>query len=789
MNHSQPPSQIQPYGSPHMHYPAHPGGYVPIGYGIPVEGEEESKLDLLRLAWYAIHYRWLIAAFLVTGIVLGFVFTYLQTPKYRATSQIEIQTAGAKVIEDFEVVSNSTDFRVFETARQKMLSRDLAQRVAFELDLANNPDFLAPAPTFSLGNLVRRITGSTPQADIGSLSPDQRSEKAIETIREGLDAELKRNTSLLAVSYSHPLPEYAAKVSNQVVRSFIDQSLDKRSETSGLARQFITEQVKETKQRLQDSEKALVAYAQEQGITLTGDDTSLVSANIAEINKTITEFVQDRLELERLVQQIDEGNASALPEVFKSGSIQATKEKIADLKASYQEKLSTLKPGFPEMVRLRAQIRELEKQINLEIGSIALSTKIQYQQVLDKEKALKDELTKLEAAQGEFQQKNIQYTILKREVDSNRAQYDSLINKLNDVGVGSELRSTNASIVDLAVEPKVPYTPRLTINLAAALALFSMLAAGLIFVLEMMNNTFSVPDQIERDLKLSVLGIIPYTPEDQFEMMQQDPKSALSEAYRTLRTSLQFTGTDDGTKTIAVTSAAPSEGKSATSLRLAIDFAALGKKVLLIDADMRKPKLHRLLNAHNAIGLSNLMTNVVKSGDIGGIFQQTAHPNLTFLSSGTIPPNPADILMSQKLGLMLQFCKNRYDLIIIDSPPTIGLSDALILSRQADATLLVVATRQATRKSVVNALRRLKSSGANVVGAAMTKFAVNDLDYNYAYRYMQNNYYQYDNDPETSPKLKLAGRKTAADSGQSGGKSSIGSSVSDFFGKLSSKFS
>lgn len=784
MNHNQLPVQNDPYGNQFL---AHPNAYAQLGYGDRfVADDENDSIDLLKLFWFVVHYRWLIAACLITGIVSGVFFTFLQTPKYLATAQMEIQTASAKVIEDLEVVAASTDFRVFETTREKMRSRDLARRVAYELDLANKADFLAPAPTFSLSNILRRITGSTPQLEFEDISPEGRANLANAILRANLSVELRRNTSLLEVSFSHPLPQFAESVTNQFVRSYIDQNVDKRSETSGLARQFIEEQVVETKEKLQESEKELVAYAQKEGITLTGNDTSLVSENISEINKAMSAAVQERLDVERLVQQIDNDNAAILPDVFKSESIQTNKQKIAGLKATYQEKLSTLKPDFPEMVQLRAQFNELQNQIDLEIGAIAKSTKLGYQQILEKETALKEELLDLERRQSEFQQKNIQYTILKREVDSNRVQYESLIGKLNEVGVGSELRSSNASIVDPAVRPNSPYSPRLSINLGLAVALFAMLAAGIILILELLNNTFSTPDQIESEIKLSVLGIIPKVPEASIVDELDDPQSGLSEAYRTLRTSLQFSGTDSGLRTICVTSPEPSEGKSTTSLAIAKNFANLGKKVLLIDGDLRKPKLHRLLNCDNVIGLSNLLTNVVRAGGgIDSLFQPTNHHNLTLLTSGTIPPNPADVLMSPRMGLLLQSCKQRYDLTVIDLPPVIGLSDAPILARQTDGTLFVIGTKQSSRKSATNALKRLRSAGANVVGVAMTKFSVDNLDYNYAYRYMQSNYYAYQG--EQSNNLQLQDNRESHDSSDSRHKAKF--SISGFINRLANRHS
>lgn len=200
-------------------------------------------------------------------------------------------------------------------------------------------------------------------------------------------------------------------------------------------------------------------------------------------------------------------------------------------------------------------------------------------------------------------------------------------------------------------------------------------------------------------------------------------------------------------RTVLVTSSEPSEGKSTTVFKLAQDFAALGRKVLIIDADLRKPKMHRFFDLPNSIGLSNLLSNVVRQGEVGSIFQKTSTANVTLLPAGTIPPNPVDLLMSQKMGLVLHYCGRKYDLVIIDSPPVMGLSDSPILSRQADATLLIVSNKKVTRKAVKSALNRLKSAGGNIVGAALTKFEINKLDYNYAYRYMQYNYYSYESTP------------------------------------------
>jgi capsular exopolysaccharide synthesis family protein len=240
--------------------------------------------------------------------------------------------------------------------------------------------------------------------------------------------------------------------------------------------------------------------------------------------------------------------------------------------------------------------------------------------------------------------------------------------------------------------------------------------------------------------------------ERELEQQLSNPKSALSESYRSLRTSLQFSGVNGAPGTLLVTSAESSEGKSTTVIKLAHDFASLGAKVLIIDADMRRPSIHRRFNDDNAIGLSNLLTNTARREDMPRLIRQGKSANVFFMSAGTVPPNPADLLSSARMGLILSSLRKRYDMVIVDAPPVIGIADVPILSRLTDATLLVVSTNKVTRKAASMALKRLRSAGANVVGAAMTMFSVSKYDYNYTYGHLRYRYYTY-----ADPALQLAG--------------------------------
>jgi len=707
------------------------------------DAERDDRFNPLKLFFYVVQYRWLIATMAVAGLVAGLIVTMMQTPTYQATSQLEVLVPSAKVFQDIEVVSESSDLRAFQTAREKLKSRALAQRVVFQLGLSEKPDFLFPTPSFSLTNIFYRAFGISKSPSIEEKTPEQREAIAIARILNDLTVNLVTNTSLLSITFVDQKPKYASDVANQVAQSFIDQRVDQTSETSELAQKFIQDQVLQVKQKLQKSEEELVAYAKDAGITVTDDNKSLISSNIEALNTALATAIQDRLDAGRVVDQIDKGRGASLSPVLESKGLQALSEKIADLTGQYQQKLGIMKPGFPEMQQLQSQIKELQRVYNNGVLAITDSLRLRYQQAQDKEEDLKAKLAEMEKQQVEFNDKNIQYTILKREVDSNRSQYDNLVSKLNEVGVSSELKTQTAAIVDLAVKPNRPYSPRLSINLAIALLLFLALGASIIYVIELLNNTFTNPEQIEKELGLAILGILPLVDDRELVTSISDQKSGLSEAYRSLRTSLQFSGAEGAPRSLLVTSSEPSEGKSTTSFKLGQDFAALGARVLLVDGDLRKPNLHRLLGLDNTIGLSNLLTNTVRKEDLASIFRPTKYPNVTVLTSGTIPPNPADLLSSPKMALIVTNLGKRFDLVIIDAPPVVGLSDAPILSRLAEGTLMVISTNQVTRKSAKTALKRLRAAGANVVGAALSKFAVNKFDYNYAYKYMNYQYYSY----------------------------------------------
>lgn len=771
------PVPVNPNGAGQMHAPVPwqngPANWNSQDYIDPrMVLEDDTSFSPQQIFLYLIRYRWVISVVLATGLILGILASALMVPKYRADAMIEVQAPSARVIEDLEVLNRSDGKIAFRTALEKLKSREMARRVIAELRLADNQSFLFPNKGFSLSNLVARVIGQNGKT-LSDLGEPERERLAITRLSKNMKASLLRGTSIISITYSSESKELARKITNQFANSYIASKLDQSSETSRLARRFIGEQVSEVKKRLEKAEQELVVYAKANGITFDDKNGSLTAASIKALNEGLSKAIEDRLKFQRLVAQVNAGKASGLEDVIRNEAIQKTRLKLSGLQAEYSQKLSTFKPSYPEMRALAAQIKQLKFLLSSDIKLIADSVKQKYKVASQRETDLRNKMRELEVTQANYQEKNIKYTILKREVDSFRSQYKSLIDKLNQLGVAAEVKNKAATIIQYAVTPNKPYSPRILFNLAVALAASIVFAAALIYLLELLNNTFSNPDQLEAELKLPVLGIIPKFSDEEFRVQISDPRSNLSEAFRTLRTALQFTGISGAPKSLMVTSTEPAEGKSTITQKLAENFGQLGLKVLIVDADMRRPTQHRIAGIPNSLGLSNLLTNTVHVSQVSSeveVMRNTPWENVWLVTAGTPPPNPADLLSSEKMGLFVEACTSRFDIVLIDSPPVIGLADALLLSRLAEASMMVVSARKATRKAVQGALKRLKSAAGHIVGTTLNRFEMDNIEYKYSYNYMNTNYLNYgaenvDSAPETAPAQKIgndADRKEGA---------------------------
>jgi succinoglycan biosynthesis transport protein ExoP len=662
-------------------------------------------------------WRWLIIGAVAVGIAGAVVVTFLTTPLYRASAVLEINPPTVQIMENSKTAQSIGDERGYLATQYSLLeSRSLAQRVAQELNLASNPDFIQ-----SEADRATRLKFAT-----GMLMGN-------------FQVEPVPNSRIVRIAYVSTSAPLAAQVTNSFADNFINSNLERRYEASNYARQFLERQIAKVKGELEKSERQLVTYAQQQGIINTGsaeggeagDVNSLQGASLVSLNQALAEAQSKRIAAEQRYRQSRSVGTTA--EVNESTA--ALRSQRALLESEYQEKLASFKPEYPDMIRLRSRIDALGTQIRREEGAVAggrsNSLLAEYQAAAAEERSLQGRVAQLKGDVLNLRGRSIQYTILQREVDTNRSLYDALLQRYKEIGVAGGVGTNTVSVVDRAEAPGGPYKPNLFINVLIGFGIGLMAGLAAAFGLEFLNDTIKTPDDVRDKLKLASLGVVPKKKGTEALAEElKDQTSPVSEAYFSLRTALQFTTDTGAPKSLLITSTRAAEGKSSTTLALAQNFARLGNRVLLIDGDLRKPAFVTGLEPNE--GLSKLLTN---ADPLHMHVLKTQFENLSLVPCGPLPPNPAELLASPRLRAIIAEAVSQYDMVIVDGPPVLGLADAPLLSAACHSTLLVIESGKTRTKAAIDAINRLRAAGGHLVGAVLNKFRHQSHGYGYGYSY------------------------------------------------------
>ncbi len=700
--------------------PAHTG-LTDVAFGRPAKSD--SRFDINEIWRIVAKWWWLIAGIAVACLLAAIVISLMITPLYRATATIEVHPEGVQVVgkEIGDVQPTANNDRAFLNTQVGLLkSRSLAERVARSTNLAND------------GSLFDQDTPR--QAREGAAAGMVQSSVAIA---------LQRDSALIGIAIESPNPELAARLANSYADGFIQSNMERRYEATSYARNFLQQRIAAVKTRLEQSERQLVAYAKAQGIITLAVDTggtgsvrqeqSIDAATLIQTNNALAQAKSDRIAAEQRFRQA--AGAQSRAAVISDPTVQILGQQRAALEAQYQQKLALFKPEFPEMVQLRSQIDALAKEISRQTsnvsGSASGTLQADYQAALARENALQAKVNEGKAGLMALRERSIQYTILQREVDTNRSLYDALLQRFKEVGVAGGVGANVVSVVDRAQVPGGPFKPNLPLNIMIGLAIGLLLGLGTAFSIEWIDDTIKTPDDVGTKLGLASLGVIPGVGKGLAVREQlEDPRSQVSEAYQSVRTALQFS-TDHGVpRSLLITSTRASEGKSSTALALAQTLASLGASVLLIDADLRKPTFRG--PSSTSQGLSSLLAG---SDKVAECVHPTQMERLFLLPSGPIPPNPAELLASGRFKEILDEALQRFDHIVIDSPPVLGLADAPMLASSTEGTLMVIEAGAIRRAAALNAVNRLRASDARLMGAILTKFNALKVGYGYGYGY------------------------------------------------------
>ncbi|TWT21076.1 polysaccharide biosynthesis tyrosine autokinase [Luteimonas marina] len=720
-------------------------------------GGDEDEIDLLAYWRILVKRKWLVLGVLGTVVALALVVTLLMPPIYRATAVLQIDRESVQILQVEGVGNAEAAAPDFLTTQYELLkSRALAERVANELNIDGATVERLDSTTWwqrATGALRPQASEQADQADTdeaiegGDAAADEivGLGQAVGIVRRGLTVEPVRNSRLVRVHFDSTLPAFSARVVNAVADGFIAHAIERKFDASSYASKYIEEQLALAKGRLEESERALVAFATKENIVTSGEGSqSLESQNLGALNAALATAQDDRIRAQAAWSQVAGGGH--LPAGAISNSILNTlQQQRATLNAQYQQQLKTFKPEYPSMLALKGQIDEVDRQIAQERSAVRSSIKAEYDAAQARENMLVAQLNSLRTKTLDVDNRSIDYNILRREADTNRQLYDSLLQRYKEVGVaaGAGVGTNNISIVDRAVLPTGRFKPNLPLNLAIGVMLGLMLGVLIAFVLEFLDDTLKGPEDIEQHLRLAVLGIIPHLRKQTVVQAMADPRSAFAEAYRSVRTALQFS-TDNGVpKVLLITSPSASEGKSTTAHTLARNFAQLGKRVLLIEGDLRNPSLHRVLGVRSETGLSSLLAGAASASEV---IMTTDDERLKVVLAGPLPPNPAELLSGSRLLSMLTVAAERFDQVIIDGPPVLGIADAPILSNIAGGTLLVIQAGNTRIKTAQAAIKRLAAARAHVIGALITHYDAKVAGYGYDYA----SYYSYG----TQPKLE-----------------------------------
>lgn len=701
-------------------------------------GEERPAVDLAAYWRLVLKHRFLIAGCFVAALIIGATATLLMTPIYRAQATLQIDREAARVFNaeegtPAENMMQGEEF--FQTQYGLLRSRSLAERVIESQGLASSNEAL--------------ISIGIDAPDAGGTAASQaaaRRAAALEGLQENLSVSPVRGSRLVAVGYDNPDPIVAARIANAFAENFIQSNLDRKFQSSSYAREFLEERIAQTKERLESAERQLVAYAANQQIINVsepgeagsdgGSTRSLTSSNLVALNSALATARAERIAAEERWRSARSANLMALPEVLQNPSIQRLTEQRAVLDAEYQQKLSVYQPDYPEMVRLKAQIEEADSQIQTIAGNIRTSIQSQYEIAARQERALQAQVTGLTGDVLDLRDRSIQYNILQRELDTTRTLYEGLLQRYKEVGVTGGVMANNISIVDLATPPEDPSKPKLFLNIALAAFLglgFGVLAA---FVLEALDETLATPDDVESKLGVSVLGVVPLLNKGQTTSEAlADIRSGFSEAYYSLRTALQFSTPDGAPSSLLVSSARPAEGKSTTAYAVALNLARVGRRVLLVDGDLRNPSMHRVVGVENERGMSNLLSG---SADLASVVQRTSLENLFFIPCGPLPPNPAELWGGDRLRQFIAEARNNFDHVVFDGPPVLGFADAPMLAAAVQGVIFVLESKGTRRGQARGALKRIQVGRAHLLGAVLTKFSTKSTSYggyDYAYDY------------------------------------------------------
>ena len=721
-----------------------------------VELERTDTYFYLRAYWHVLaKRRWTILTATCVLVALMAIVSFKMQPVYEAVARVEVE-AEAPEIQSLSDLYRSipSDDAFLQTQVNVLESDTLAWETIQQLGLAGKAEFDS--------------VGAAGGSGAPEMTPSQRG-RLIKAFRKRLHVELMRNSRMLEISFESIDAPLAAAVANALVNNYAEYNFRKKYDATRQASAWMEHQLDELKAKVERSQQALVDYERQNAIVNVSDKENVVEERLSDLSRDFTNAQNDRVQKESLYELV-RSNQSQAAVLVQDDLLQHLQEKYADLSDQYAEALGQYGPKFPKVVRLEGQLKAMDSIIDSERRRVVERIHNDYNAARGREALLSDAVVQEKAEVGKLNQLLIRHNILKREFETNQQLYDSLLQRLKDATVSAGLRATNIHVIDTAATPSSPVRPKRLLNLGIAAIVGLILGVTLAFVEEGLDNSIKSAEDVERLIAAPALAIVPVAGSEGRSpywrrnghrrnghreggpikgtadgavalAVLKHPASALSESYRALRTSILLSTAVRPPQVLLVTSPQPNEGKSCTSLNLALTLAQRGSRVLIVDGDLRKPVIAPHLGLTEECGLSGLLTG--GAGELCQVLHQVEDmSHLWVLPGGPTPPNPAELLSSPRMADVLQQLRERFDHIVVDSPPLLMVTDATILSTLVDGVVLVVESGVTVRGALLRAHALLENAGGRVLGVVMNKVDFRHDAYYYASYSRYHSYYE-----------------------------------------------
>lgn len=696
-------------------------------------------------------HQWTILSFLLAVVTIVSVATFRMKPVYVATAKLEIDRENSNILpfqgaDSYDYMMDMDNY--IETQSRILTSDTLALLTIRKSELASHPDF-------SNGGVISEAIAS------GSLA-NQKRPPEVAAFLGSLSVKRIPNSRLMEVSFESTDPRLAARILNEHLNNYKQQNIESHFDTTKEATTWLAAQLSDLKLKVEKSENDRINYERQNQIwSLDNDKNNMTTQRLSDLNKELTDAESETLKKRALYEYAESGALDAVPQIRDNSLLQELQRRRAELSVQYTDALNQYGPNFPKVLRIEAQMKDLDEQMTKERKGIIVQLKSDYNEARAREELLSERLDQQKVETNAMSEKMVQYNILRRDADANKALYEGLLTKLKEAGISEGLKSSNIRIVDPATIPSSPSRPAKARNIALSFLVGLIGGIGIALLREYLDNTVKSPDDVETLSGLPSLAVVPMFADSlianrkggllksgspngtdkRIELVAQHlPKSQMAEAFRALRTALLLSQADHPPQVILVTSALPREGKTTAAANLAVTLAQLGDKTVLVDADLRKPGVGRLLNLGTGkyAGLSSYLAGA-SSLDLVTVPHE-AIPNLAAIPTGPLPPNPADLLSSHRLADAIAELRTKFKFIVIDSPPIMAATDAVILSVQADGVLLVVRSGETPKAAFTRSRDLLTSVKSNLLGIVLNAVDSSAPDYYYSYRYYPYSY-------------------------------------------------